>query len=169
MKRFFGIDLIFILLMCLFGGVMDGYSFLYRSETFCFIQTGNLIRTIIFYIQGEVDSASYSLIIFLTFVIFVFVYYLFLKLLRKTKLDFRIITIFLISTLILPSYFIKFDENQYLNSENIITGMLLAIAGSMVAVTFKDIHFKNDHSISFNAAMMTGNARSMMVAFGEFI
>ena len=168
MKRFLGIDLFFIMIMCLFGGVMDGYSFLCRGDTFCFIQTGNLIRTIIFYIQKNIESASYSLIIFIVFVIFVFLYYLFLKLIRNIRIDFRLITLIFVSLLILPSYFLKFDDNNYLNANNIITGSCLSMAGSMIAVTFKEIHFKKDHSISFNAAMMTGNARSMMIAFAEF-
>ena len=43
------------------------------------------------------------------------------------------------------------------------------MVGAIMAIAFKNVRFKFDHKIAFNAAMMTGNMRSMMMTLADAI
>ena len=162
-------DFLFITIVCFFGGMLDGFSFLFRDGTFCLVQTGNLVKCVIFYIKGEIYEASYSLIIIITFCIFIFLFYLLFKLLKSKNINYHFVSMPVMAILLIPSIVWKFDNLNYLSFKNIISGCSLSMVGSIMAVCFKNVKFKFDSKISFNSAMMTGNMRSLMVCFADFI
>ncbi len=170
MKKYFAAwDFVFVLLICLFGGVLDGYCFLFRGDTFCMVQTGNLVKSIVMFVLGIWDEATYALLMFITFCVFIFVFYLLLKYLKQKNINYHFITMPLIACFLIPSIVWEFDKDNYLNYSNVISGIFFAMIGSIIAVSFKNVKFKTDKKISFNAAMMTGNMRSMMESYADYI
>lgn len=169
MKKFLSIDFSLVLLLSLFGGLADGFSSIERDETFCFIQTGNLVRMMINFIGGEVNKGLYALIIFLAYIIFVFIFWFLLNWMNKKKIDYMIITIVITGIFFIPSIIFKFDETHYLDYGNLISGIMLSGVGAMIATSFSKISFNKGHSIVFNAAIMTGNSRSMMMSLAAFV
>lgn len=169
MKKNINLDIVLILTLSFFGGLADGFSSIYRDDTFCFIQTGNLVRTIIAYVQGNVYSATYSLIIFMAFTIFCFVYWFILSWIKKTKIEPKIFSLLIVLILLIPSVIFKFNKNNYLEADNLMSGIFLSFIGSIIAIAFSKININKNNSIVFNSAIMTGNARAMMVSFATFV
>lgn len=165
MKKYIGrLDLLLFILLCFLCGLIDAYCFLYRAQTFTLFQTGNLIKLIIFYVKGNIDEASYSLIIFISFIMFSFIFYYVSKFLKKTKFNFKFLILLFCMILMIPSAIFKFNTINYLSWENIFSGICLTALGSLIAVTFKRVHLNKNRKIQFNAAMMTGNTRSMIMS-----
>ncbi len=155
--------------ICLFGGLLDGYSFVFRDETFCLVQTGNLVKCIIFFVNGQIIEAVYAMIIILTFCIFIFIFWFLITFLKKKDINYHFITMPLMGLLLIPSIVWKFNSNDFLSYQNLISGIFIAMIGSLMAISFKNVKFKFDKEISFNAAMMTGNMRSMMETIASFV
>ncbi|KFB07608.1 YoaK family protein [Malacoplasma iowae] len=165
MKKYIGsLDLLLFIFLCFLCGLIDAYCFLYRAQTFTLFQTGNLIKLIIFYVKGNISEASYSLILFVSFILFTFIFYFVSKLFKNLKISFKPIVLLICMILIIPSIVLKFNTINYISYQNIISGLCLSAIGGLIAISFKKVHLNKKRKIQFNAAMMTGNTKNMIMS-----
>lgn len=156
------IDLAFLTLLCLLGGMLDAYTFLHKDGTFTLIQTGNLIRSIIYFVTQNYYNGAYSLILFLAFFIFIFIYYFLIKYLKQKNLSNKVFALSLGIFLLIPDIVFEFNKVNYLDAKNLFSGLCSTMFGAMLATSFRKVYLKNNLVISFNPAMMTGNTRSLI-------
>lgn len=168
-KKTINLDVFIILFLSFFGGLADGFSYIYRDQTFCFIQTGNIVKIVISYFNGENAIGSYILIIFLAFTIGCFIYWFILHLIKKTKINDKIFSLIVVMVLLIPSVVFKFNTKNYLALDNLISGITLSFVGSVIATAFSRIVIGKSSSFVFNSAIMTGNSKAMMVSAATFV
>lgn len=167
-KKQFNLDILVIIILSFFGGLADGFAYIYRDQTFCFIQTGNLVKSIIAYVDGDSISGTYILIIFLAFALGCYIYWFVVDALKKTKINYKIFSMFIVMILLIPSVVFKFNTKNYLAIDNLISGITLSFVGSVIAVAFSRILIGKSSSFVFNSAIMTGNSKAMMVSAATF-
>lgn len=167
-RKPFNLDILIILLLSFFGGLADGFSYIYRDETFCFIQTGNLVKAIIAYVDNQSINGTYILIVFLAFALGCYIYWFVLDALKKSKLNYKIFSLIIVMILLIPSIIFKFNSQNYLAADNLISGIPLSFVGSVIAVAFSRILIGKNSSFVFNSAIMTGNSKAMMVSAATY-
>ncbi len=153
---------------CFFGGLLDGYSFLYRNQTFTTVQTGNLVKTFIAFVHGDYFYAVYLLIIFITFCLSILLFYYLCKKLKNKGINYHYILMPLTIIFLIPSMIWTWDDSNGLLYSNVISGIGLSMIGAIMAVAFRSIRFNFDHKILLNLTFMTGNIRTMMFSLSDF-
>ncbi len=133
----------FILSFC--SGFCDGYTLLFRDGTFAYMQTGNLVKFIIFLVNG-----SFEFIYFMPIVLFM-VGVLIATILNKNE-DRSVIVLLLMSISFLG---VGFLPNT--NISNIICICILSIIGAMQYQTFRKCG-----EIYYSSTMCTNNMRLLI-------
>ncbi|MBD5423046.1 MAG: DUF1275 domain-containing protein [Mycoplasma sp.] len=161
-------DFLLTAIGCFFGGLLDGFSFLYRDQSFTTVQTGNLVKIFISFIYNDFLYSAYLIIIFISFCIFVLLFHMLCRWLKYKKINYHYVLMPLIIILLIPSAIWKFNNNDSLDVLNIISGVGLSAIGAIIAVSFRHVQLKFDDKIIINLTFMTGNIRSMMFSLSEF-
>lgn len=167
-KHILSWDFLYACITCLFGGLLDGFSFVFKDRTLCLIQSGNLVKSIVAFTNNQIHEGLFSLILVLVFCLFIYLFYLLMCFLKSKNINFHFVFMPLIMLLLIPSFVWNFDNNDYLNYRNIISCSFLSMIGAISMILFRSIRFKFDNKIIFNAAVMSGNMRSMSTSFGDF-
>lgn len=157
-----------MILLSSIGGAIDGFTFVERNGSFCLIQTGNIIKAVYAFVTNDIPTGVYTLIVIISFAISILIYFFIKKLLDKKLIDHRIITLILTMLLLIPSIVFRYDNNIPLKWSNIFSGICLSFIGGMIMISYSNIKF-NNYVFTFNAAIMTGNLKNMMVNTCEYI
>lgn len=147
-------NFIFALLLCLIGGALDAYSFLYNDGMFCLIQTGNLIRVIISLVDSSFLLAGYSFMLFFSFLIALFLINILNRIIKNKNYEY--VCLVLVALFLIIPFSTNFDLENIFNYQNILSGISLSIVGAIIYETFKE---KN--GIPFSSTMITANSRRM--------
>lgn len=165
------IRLIIGLISALASGFLDGFSYIFKGN-FGLIQTGNLVNSIFYLINGEFYTFLTTFCTIITFCIGIYLAY-FLEYKLKDKkinvqnLELLLIIILLIINISIPTTF-YFDESVKLNrwiGTNILSNCIFAFSGALIFRTF--IEFDGNPYVT---TMMTANmARLVTAAFNKSI
>jgi len=155
------IKIFVIFLLCIFGGLMDGLCYFYVHQTFCLIQTGNIVKTIVSYSQGNIQDGIFYMVVFLGFLLSIFLYYLLKLFLQERNYNTKIFGLLIIVILLIPPYFKHFLLNESLIFDYICS-LSFAFIGGIVLT-----EFNYTGHIEYNVTMMTGNSRHMMESFAK--
>lgn len=156
LKKIFNCHLIFSCLLCLFGGMMDGFSLLYKNDVFCLIQTGNLVKSIINFVNGNYEMGIFTLSLYVCFACSIFLFSIIFSSLKNKHYNTKILSLILIAFLLLPLIFIE-SSSKILSFLNFFSSLPLAVIGAILLESFKEENY-----IFYSPTMMTANTRSLM-------
>jgi len=158
-------DFLFVILISLISGILDAFTYIFNNCNFCLMQTGNFIKFIIYLINGQINEGLYSLMLFLVFFVGCFLFsILFAILKKKTKLNLLGLSSLILTLLLLPLIYIQYDSSSIFNVSNIINGVFLSLAGSLILLQFCRIK-----DINFTPSMMTNNVKIIGEEVGNHI
>ncbi len=154
-----------MILISLLGGMLDSFTFIYNEKTFCLIQTGNIIKSIINLVDGNIEEGLYDLMLFLVFIIGVFIFHLLnAKVFKKMRIKENLINSLIIGLLLMSCIFLKFDNSGIFNVNNVVNGIMLSLIGANMLTSFKE-----ENNILYTPTMMTNNTRKMVEHFEDGI
>ncbi len=152
-----------MIIISLLGGMFDSFTFIYNDKTFCLIQTGNIVKSIINFVNGSIEEGLYDLILFLVFILGVFIFHLLNnKVFKKLRINENLINSLIIGLLLMSCIFLKFDNSSILNVNNVVNGIMLSLIGANMLTSFKEANH-----ILYTPTMMTNNTRKMVEHFED--
>lgn len=152
-----------MVIISLLGGMFDSFTFIYNDKTFCLIQTGNIIKSIINLVNGSIEEGLYDLMLFLVFILGVFIFHLLnSKVFKKLRIKENLINSLIIGLLLMSCIFLKFDNSSILNVNNVVNGIMLSLIGANMLTSFKE-----ENHILYTPTMMTNNTRKMVEHFED--
>jgi len=152
-----------MVIISLLGGMFDSFTFIYNDKTFCLIQTGNIIKSIINLVNGSIEEGLYDLMLFLVFILGVFIFHLLnSKVFKKLRIKENLINSLIIGLLLMSCIFLKFDNSSIFNVNNVVNGIMLSLIGANMLTSFKE-----ENHILYTPTMMTNNTRKMVEHFED--
>lgn len=152
-----------MIIISLLGGMFDSFTFIYNDKTFCLIQTGNIIKSIINLVNGSIEEGLYDLMLFLVFILGVFIFHLLnSKVFKKLRIKENLINSLIIGLLLMSCIFLKFDNSSIFNVNNVVNGIMLSLIGANMLTSFKE-----ENHILYTPTMMTNNTRKMVEHFED--
>lgn len=158
-KRIEVLSFIVAIISCLASGILDGYSYLFKGS-FGLIQTGNLINSVFYLLNGQFYTFITTFANIVCFCIAIFIaHYIELKT-KEKKLDNKNIEIVIVLALIMinmciPNSFVSVDNEISLNRwiwVNIFSNCIFAFVGAFIFRIFME--FNGNIYVS---TMMTAN------------
>ncbi len=152
-----------MIIISLLGGMFDSFTFIYNDKTFCLIQTGNIIKSMINLVNGSIEEGLYDLMLFLVFILGIFIFHLLnSKVFKKLRIKENLINSLIIGLLLMSCIFLKFDNSSIFNVNNVVNGIMLSLIGANMLTSFKE-----ENHILYTPTMMTNNTRKMVEHFED--